>query len=282
MHKTWQRLTTGMFILALGALAGCRSTSNMGLDNDPHAKLDQSQTSDIQIAVAQTLEARGETQDALRFYYQAVRNDPTRADAWSRIAVMCDKEGMLNESTEAYRQALALRPDSPDLHCNRGYSLYLQQQWEHAEVELRNAIQLKPGHTRAHNNLGLVLARTGRSAEALVAFKQAGCNPTDSHLNMAYALTLNGDFLQARTHYQTALKTQPDSAAAKDGLNNIEVLVARLKPNGDAIATSPAGTSPVVAAGAAISTSLKPEPAGATAQAPIVPTKPRQRSELDR
>src|SRR5919112_703888 len=98
------------------------------------------------------------TTDRLRL----VRRDAHRADAYLRLAILHDRQGQFRESAALYQQALTARPGDPDIYSDKGYSLYLQRRWVEAEMSLRQAIVLKPDPQRGHNNLGLVLAHTGR------------------------------------------------------------------------------------------------------------------------
>lgn len=251
------RCLAGLVAAALVLLAGCRSVPPSGADlggsSAPAAALNKAQTADVQLALGHTLEARGELQQAAQFYSQAAKNDPLRAEVWARLAVVSDKDGMFAESFDAHRRAIQLDPNNPDLNCNLGYSYYLQQQWADAEPELRRAIALKPDHQRAHNNLGLVLARAGRGPEAFASFQRAGCSAPDAHTNLAYASTLNGDWVAARTQYKRALELDPSSKTARQGLESLEVLAAKFSPPGEekqpgggivpAIATVPAAGS---------------------------------------
>jgi Flp pilus assembly protein TadD len=235
MRRTYKRLVAGVMVTGLGILAGCRSTPPGQPPPEPPLRLSSNQVGDVQVALARTLEQRGELRQAIQCYAEAVRNDPTRADAWVRMGVLADKEGMFTESAEYYHRALTLRPHDADTYCNLGYGLYLQQRYDQAEAALRRAVALRPDHQRAQNNLGLVLARSGRGPEALDAFRRAGCSKADSHLNLAYGMTLNGDMAGARQQYELALACEPDCDAAQKGLRNLETLVARLQPAAEAV-----------------------------------------------
>src|SRR5262249_30838574 len=151
MRRTWQRLMIGAAVTGLGVLAGCRHSSST--PPEPKVTLTSAQVGDVQVALARTLENRGELRQAIQCYAEAVRNDPARADAWARMALLSDKEGMFAESAQYYQRALALRPNDADTYCNMGYGLYLQQRWPEAEGALRRAIELRPDHQRAQNNL---------------------------------------------------------------------------------------------------------------------------------
>ena len=86
-------------------------------------------------------------------------------------------------------------------------------------MSLRQAIVLQPDHARAHNNLGLVLAHTGRLDLSLVEFRQGGCTEADAQINLAYALTLERHWpeapaLPARPGGGRHLRARPAGAAA--------------------------------------------------------------------
>jgi Flp pilus assembly protein TadD len=226
-----------------------------------------SQVADVQVALARTIEGQGDVQQAAAYYTQAVQNDPTRADAWARLAVLADKDGMFAVSDEYHSRALALQPNNPDFHCNRGYSLYLQSRWVEAEATLRNAILLKADHRRAHNNLGLTLARTGRGDEALVCFRNAGCAATEAHTNLAYGLTLSGDLAGARHQYELALKLSPNSDLVRGRLEQVNVLSAKLGPTQEPPTWNPVRRpAPDVVPAAATSLELAPVPSRAAGQ----------------
>jgi tetratricopeptide (TPR) repeat protein len=121
-----------------------------------------------------------------------------------------------------------------------GYSLYLQSRWPEAEMNLQQALAIQPNHVRAHNNLGMLLARIGRPQEALSEFHLAGCRDADAYVNLAFALTLEQHWPEARQHYQHALQADPSSLAAQKGLRELEQLIARMD---SATAATPAQAS---------------------------------------
>lgn len=242
MLRVLKRRTAWTSALTVSLTVGC---GHLSLDRFGMAgsqpELGTSQVADMQVALGRTLESRGTAGEALPVYQEAVKNDPKRADAWVRLAILANKEGMFVESAEHFQKALELQPDNADIHCNLGYSLYLQQRWAEAEQALRRATELKPDHRKAHNNLGLVLGRQGREEESLAAFRRSGCSEADAHLNLAYTLVLGSSWKQARAHYEAALALEPTSEQARKGLAGLDALAAK------------AGTSrlqPVVQAGA--------------------------------
>jgi type IV pilus biogenesis/stability protein PilW len=90
------------------------------------------------------------------------------------LAVEALKAGRPQDAMREYDTALKLDPDLPQAHLGRGLVL------EHgfgrtgeAEAEYRRAIASKPAYSDAHNNLGQLLARTGRYEEAIKHFDEA-------------------------------------------------------------------------------------------------------------
>jgi Flp pilus assembly protein TadD len=234
--KRYHRFPSGFVTLGLGLalLAGCQhsmqrpnSVSPLGSWGEEKTQLTPSQTADVKIAIARSLEKRGDTDQAMATYRAAVDQDPKRADACMRLAVLSDKRGKFAESEKWYQKALAAQPGSPDIFCNMGYSLYLQHRWDEAEMNFRQALAISPDHYRAHNNLGMVLARCGREDEALVEFRRGGCTPSDVEANLAFALTLERNWDKAHQHYEAALAAEPSSPSATKGLHQLEAVMAK-------------------------------------------------------
>jgi Flp pilus assembly protein TadD len=192
-------------------------------------KLSPAQTADVKIAYARTLEQQGAHERAMAIYVDALKLDPSRADAFGRLAVLYDQQGKSKEAADMYNKALAADPKNPDLHCNLGYSYYLRSDWTKAEASLRQALALAPNHSRAHNNLGMVLAHTGHCNEALAEFRRAGCSQADADVNLGFALTLEQRLPEAHACYEHALAADPSSAAAKKGLQELDRIMLKMK-----------------------------------------------------
>jgi Tfp pilus assembly protein PilF len=185
----------------------------------------------MQVALGRVAERRGDPEQAMAAYQEALKRDKRRSDAYQRLAVLHDRKGEFRQSAELYRQALEADPGNPDIYCDQGYSLYLQRRWADAEMSMRQAIVLRPEDARAHNNLGLILAHDHRDSEAVAEFRKAGASRADAHNNMAFALTTEGRWPDARAQYRLALAADPTSERARVRLRELDTLLAKADSN---------------------------------------------------
>jgi Tfp pilus assembly protein PilF len=289
-----RRIASARSALVIGltgliGLAGCQQLTSRPkprptsvLDaSGPTPRITAAQEADAQIDLGRTAEQRGEFDQATAAYRAALTRDKTRADAYQRLAVLRDKQGKYRESAELYRTAIEVDPGNPVIFCDQGYSLYLQRRWAEAEMVLRQAIVCDPEHSRAHNNLGLVLAHGGQVDDAVAEFRRGGSSEAEAHDNVAFALSTEGRWIEARAQYRRALKAKPASQVAAARLQELDAVVAKL----DARPGHPGpSTDPAVALTSATATA-SPHVAGlpgairpaARAVARTARTKPAQR-----
>ncbi|MDH3716533.1 MAG: tetratricopeptide repeat protein [Planctomycetota bacterium] len=171
----------------------------------PSAKPTERQKADVRIAFARTVEREGDHQGAMKLYQQIIHSAPEHPDSYHRLAVLHDQNGNHVEALSYYQQALERDPQNAEIHADRGYSFYLQNKWPAAEKNLRRALQLDNSLARAHNNLGLLLARTGRQDHALMEFQLAGCSEPECRANLVHAMMLDKRYSEAQQQCEIVL-----------------------------------------------------------------------------
>lgn len=126
---------------------------------------------------------------------------------------------------EHARAAARLQPRSPAVQYNLGLALEATGAFAEAASHYREAIELfDPGgaggrHYRlshAHHRLGVALASSGRLEEAVGAYRQALIHAPadpDVHTDLAMTLARQRDFAGALSHFESAARVRPDSAA---------------------------------------------------------------------
>ncbi len=194
---------------------------------EPTPELSNQQAAEVHVGLGRSLEKRGDISQAMAAYQEAQKRDPNCLAACLRLGALYDRQGKFQESAAQYARAVKLAPKNPDVYCDLGYSLYLQRGWADAESNLRKAISLKADHSRARNNLGLVLARTDRLDEAAAEFRQGGCSAADAYVNVAFALTLDRRWQEARSHYQRPWRPTPLLKLRRAGYETSDALMAK-------------------------------------------------------
>ena len=182
------------------------------------------QKAEIRLALAISAERQGRTEDAKRAYQEIIQVAPQQVEAHHRLAVLLSREGECQAAEVYYRQALQIEPANARLLGDQGYNYYLQEKWDEAESSLRRAIELDSRLVHARNNLGMLLARTGREQEAMNQFIKAGCDRAQATSNLALAMALEGRIESAREEYQRALQHNPNLKGPRDMLAHLESL----------------------------------------------------------
>lgn len=206
--------------IVLGALltlaSGCQMAGRPADSQTVRTKKDPAtkpptpeQALDVQLALARTMEQQHESDQATSIYQNIIQRHPKCGPAVHRLAIVYDQAKRFDESGPLFKQALKLQPGNAEIYCDLGYSEYLQRRWAESEANLRQAIQLQPEFLRAHNHLGMLLARTDRRDEGIAEFRRAGCTQTQAHINCAVALIFNDRPAEAREEYELARQSGP-------------------------------------------------------------------------
>src|SRR5260370_12550649 len=145
------------------------------------------------------------------------------AEYYSWLGILRDESGLWPLGEPAHRQALALAQAVDYLHNNLGYNLLMQKKDEEAAREFEEALRLNPGSQMARNNLGIALAQSNSTAQA-VANWQSTSDPATAHNNLAAVWMEKGNYPEARRELDLALSYNRAHSAA---IRNLE-LMARL------------------------------------------------------
>jgi tetratricopeptide (TPR) repeat protein len=136
------------------------------------------------------------------------------ASAYEARAIRASREGQSEAAVGYLRKSIELAPENAALHAKLGIALLELSTASAAprsgdpaagaEEQFRAAIRLSPGLAPAHLNLGLLMASSGRSREAIEEFEAAvkyGPDDVQARFQLAEALRKNGRAQDALAHY---------------------------------------------------------------------------------
>ena len=125
--------------------------------------------------------------------------------------------GRVDEAIAHYKKAIEIRPDHAEAHNNLGIVLAGRGQFDEAIAQYQKALEIKPNYAEAHNNLGNALVGRGQVDAAIAHYQKAlEIKPdyAEAHNNLGVALAGRGQLDEAIAHYQKALEIKPDDANA--------------------------------------------------------------------
>ncbi|MFZ6648627.1 tetratricopeptide repeat protein [Undibacterium sp. TJN25] len=177
--------------------------------------------------------ARGAHTQAVSLYRKALAVQPDFADAAHNMGGALYALGELDEALAAYRQALRL--NLPETHNSIGNIYFDQGLPEQASASYRQAIAIKPEYAEPYNNLGNSLRQMGKYDEAATAFEKAlSLSPgyAAASLNLGDLLVEAGRIQEAILRYQQTIAIAPGMAdayfhlgVARDRLNDPQAAI---------------------------------------------------------
>jgi len=129
-----------------------------------------------------------------------------------------------HDSETFWQHVLGENPDSVSALNNLGMVLAESGRFDEAGAHFERALRLRPNNAKFNNNWGLILARRGQLDQATHYFRRAiELSPRDAsaHSNLAKALASQGRYDEAIEHFRTALQLDPTLADAERSLNEL-------------------------------------------------------------
>jgi tetratricopeptide (TPR) repeat protein len=163
------------------------------------------------------LERQGKLEEATEAYTKALSIKPDYAEAYNNMGNALREKGKPKEAIEAYTKALSIKPDFTDAYYNMGNALRKQGKPKEAIEAYTKALAIKPDYANGYNNIGYVLKEQGKLDEAIEAYTKALSvkpNFAEAYNNMGITFNLQGKLDKAREAYKKALSIKPDFAEA--------------------------------------------------------------------
>lgn len=138
---------------------------------------------------------------------------------WAKVAGK--QPGGREAAATLLGRVLELEPDSLAGHNNLGLLLLKTGNTEEAAKHFVRAVEIDPGFASAHLSLGSARATQRKLTEAIAHWRRAVAIKPDyakAHANLGGALALQGNMPEAMAHFEQALRLDPYSARARTNM----------------------------------------------------------------
>ncbi|MEJ2093144.1 MAG: LytR C-terminal domain-containing protein [Syntrophobacterales bacterium] len=188
---TSRALPAAVLVALMGVLAvlwGCQKQITTFRGGTPEIRPSSSTARLVQNAAY--LRQSGRLELAVEELEEAHLREPENLEILDVMARCYEELGHFDRAQELYDEALS-RGHHPALENNLCYSLYLRGRLGRAEACFRETLARDPDNQMARNNLGLVLCRQGREAEALALWQEV-LSESESRERLGQALAALG------------------------------------------------------------------------------------------
>jgi len=163
--------------------------------------------------------------DGRTLWTRAVAMDPENVAARLHLANVSQLAGDLDGAVAQIREVLRMRPQFAEAHAELAVLLTARREFDEALTHYRTALAIDPNpRAEVLSNMGVLLMRTGKPADAIPLFRGAlGRRPDlpGIHENLAQALLMVGNRGEAIAELEAALRLDPGAAAARRALTAI-------------------------------------------------------------
>jgi tetratricopeptide (TPR) repeat protein len=174
---------------------------------------------------AQQAIAKNDIDAARQSYLQALALRPDAPDVHYGLATVSFLSNDLSSASQHFKEVTRLDPLRASAYINLGAVYNRLDQLDEAIPVLRRGIQLDLNRAEGYYNLGLVYKRKGQIDLSIQAYREATrVNPrmADAHYNLANLYLEKQQYGMAIAHYRQALDLRPNWPKAENGLTQAE------------------------------------------------------------
>lgn len=239
MHKATRFVVALSALLAGGlCLGGCAKDGEAAaghfgpLDrheaqalNAEHSRFDSAKepafSAQTHYAAGQLAESQGSPQSAIQQYRSALKLDPHHLPSLYRLGVLYAQARLYPQAIATWQEYVKETDEDPVAYSNLGFCYELAGRTTEAEAAFKQGIAKDSACNPCRVNYGLMLARAGRTNEAIIQL-QAVLPEAQVHYNLASLHEQYNRRDAARAEYRKALELDPTLAEAKTRLAAIE------------------------------------------------------------
>lgn len=155
--------------------------------------------------------AKRKYDQAVTLLKQIVETDNADFQAWTALGTLYFTQEKFDDAQEAYRHAIAVKPNSPRANFNLGRLLSSQKKHEEAIEPLTKAVELQPTSGDANMLLGECYLQLKKGSKAIPYLNEAAVHGRpDAHLRLGWLYNAAGMKDKAALEYEEYLKKNPE------------------------------------------------------------------------
>jgi tetratricopeptide (TPR) repeat protein len=182
---------------------------------------------------------QGNAQGAVGYFATAAKTQPESVVAATELGLALFTAGKVPEAESSFKRAVAIDPSYTDAHFDLASAEAQNGEWEPAAAEFKQVLGQRPEDGKAQQHLGEVLllwgddlGKKGKHEEALTRYREAlAIRAGDAHLHgeIGMELAALARLDEAQAEFETALRIDPKSQPAKQGLEAVRAMKAANK-----------------------------------------------------
>jgi superkiller protein 3 len=238
----WRPVLLSLVVASI-AFAGCaKKTNDAGASRGarPASVADTKEppiNTKTRFAAGRLAESQGNLPRAIQQYEAALRSDAGHLPSLYRLGVVHAQAKQFDQAIDAWTRYVKATDGSPAAYANLGFCHELSGDLSEAEAAYEKGIARDDKSEPCRVNYGLMLARLGRSSEALLQL-QAVLPPAAVQYNLASVLEQQGQREQAKAGYRKALEIDPNFTDAQSRLAALEKAGSATSPSSSSSAAA--------------------------------------------
>jgi tetratricopeptide (TPR) repeat protein len=236
--KTWQYKREGFAITGLLIIAALTTRSYLQASYWRNSESLWSHTLNVthnnyiaQNNLAGVLMEKGQLDEAIAHYKQAVEIAPAEALLQSNLGSALVRKGQVDEGIAQLQKALQIDPAYADAYSFMGSALIQKGQVDAATGYYQKAVQLNTSDPAAYNNLGIISLRSDQLDQAIEYYKKAvAMKPSSAEIryNLGNAFARKESWKDAIACYTAALSLEYAPIEGARVENNLGMALQRL------------------------------------------------------
>ncbi|MEW5735548.1 MAG: tetratricopeptide repeat protein [Thermodesulfobacteriota bacterium] len=161
---------------------------------------------------------------AEKYYRKALEVSPHHPKSSNALALLLAGQGKAAEALALTYDAVRTEPQNPVVQLNASQIMLVLNRPKEAELRLKAALDLDPGYARAHTNLGIVYAKQGKTDLAEREWNAALTGEEDDCVtlhNLGNLMEKQGRTAEALVYYKKALRARPDFGPSLDAVRRL-------------------------------------------------------------